>query len=209
MGGWYKQQAVTTGDLRAMKIRMGGLGGKVLRHVGVETVKLKKNKVLAGLLSGKADAAEWIGPLADLELGLYKGAKYYYYPGWHEPGSLRDAYINLAQWEGLSHAQQEIIKYAAAHASEYTLTKFRAQNDRALQILINDHGVKMRKFPLFLLDALGEVAAEVLPIEAGKHPDSLRLYKNIIKFRADIANWSAHSEQAMMEARFAARLPTV
>lgn len=87
MGGWFNKPINTIADFKGLKIRMPGLGGEVLKRVGAVPVNMAGRELYGALQTGSIDAAEWVGPVNDLAFGLHKVAKYYYYPGWHEPGS--------------------------------------------------------------------------------------------------------------------------
>ena len=81
-------------DFKGLKMRIGSIAGKVLSEVGVTTVFVHPEEILPALESGVVDAAEFVGPVHDILLGLYKAARYYYTPGWHEPGPTLDIFFN-------------------------------------------------------------------------------------------------------------------
>ena len=87
MGGWFNKEINSVSDLEGLKMRIPGLGGEVLKRAGGTPVSLPGGELFTSLQSGAIDATEWVGPYNDLAFGLYKAAKYYYYPGWHEPGT--------------------------------------------------------------------------------------------------------------------------
>ena len=109
MGGWFKRKVISSKDLKGMKVRMGGLGAKVLTRAGATVMDVPGGEVLAALESGKVDAAEWVGPVHDLQMGLYKAAKYYYYPGWHEPGSAIEVLFNKKAYDSLPGNLRNIL----------------------------------------------------------------------------------------------------
>jgi TRAP-type mannitol/chloroaromatic compound transport system substrate-binding protein len=51
--------------------------------------------------SGAIDATEWVGPFNDYFMKFYEAAKYYYYPGMHEPGAQLAMGMNKAWWDAL------------------------------------------------------------------------------------------------------------
>ena len=73
-------------DIQGLKMRIPGLGGKVIAKAGGNPILLSAAEVYTALERGTIDATEWVGPLHDKRFGLDRIAKYYYYPGWHEPG---------------------------------------------------------------------------------------------------------------------------
>jgi len=94
MAGWFNKQINSAADLKGLKMRIPGLGGEVLRRAGGTPVSLPGGEIFTSLKTGAIDATEWVGPYNDLAFGLHKAAKYYYYPGWHEPGTTLEALIN-------------------------------------------------------------------------------------------------------------------
>ncbi len=86
MGGWFKRKINSVADMKGLKMRIPGIGGEVMNRLGVNVQVLPGGEVYLALERGAIDAAEWIGPYDDEKLGLHKAAKFYYYPGWWEPG---------------------------------------------------------------------------------------------------------------------------
>ncbi|MDW8259241.1 MAG: TRAP transporter substrate-binding protein, partial [Gammaproteobacteria bacterium] len=109
MGGWFNREIRSIADLKGLKVRIPGLGGEVLARAGATTVTLAGGEIFTALQTGAIDAAEWIGPYNDLAFGLYKAAKYYYYPGWHEPGSTLECLINKKAFDSLPQDLQQIV----------------------------------------------------------------------------------------------------
>ena len=206
MGGWYAKEINTVNDLDGLKFRMPGLGGEILKTFGVNVILLPGVEVLPALTSGAIDGTEWIGPAADMGKGLHKVVKNYYYPGWHEAGTILDGFIDMNEWEKLDNNLKEIVKRGAAGTNLFILSRFQAINNNALQKLIKDHGVKMRPYSDELLKAIGNRASEVLPQIASKSSDAKSLYNEIVAIRESMLDWSTYSELAFIEARKAAKM---
>src|SRR5262245_27886527 len=90
MAGWFRKRINTTSDFKGLRIRVPNLGGKVYARAGATTVLTPGSDIYPALERGVIDAAEWIGPHYDMQINLHKTARYYYYPGWHEPGTTQD-----------------------------------------------------------------------------------------------------------------------
>ena len=146
MGGWFNKEIITMDDLKGLKIRMPGLGGEVLRRVGSAAVAIPGGEIYPALQSGAIDATEWVGPWNDLAFAFYQVAKFYYWPGFHEPGAGLATGVNLDTWNSLTNTQREIFKNVFSHENTYTLAEFNHHNSIALNTLINKHGVQMRSF---------------------------------------------------------------
>jgi len=94
MAGWFKKKLTTVGDYKGLKVRMGSnLGRKVVAKAGATTVLTPAADIYSALERGVIDAAEWVGPYDDMKLGLHQTARHYYYPGWHEPGTVQESRI--------------------------------------------------------------------------------------------------------------------
>jgi len=206
MGGWYRKEINTVGDLKGLKFRMPGLGGEILKTFGVNVILLPGKDVLPALTTGAIDGTEWIGPAADMGKGLFRVCKNYYYPGWHEPATILDGFFDLKAYEALSPRLKEIIQRGAAATNLFILSKFQAINNTAMQKLIKEHGVNVRPYSDELLTAIGERAAEVLPQLASKSKEGKEIYEHITAFRRTMLDWSGYSERAFMENRIKAKL---
>ncbi|NLH83251.1 MAG: TRAP transporter substrate-binding protein, partial [Phyllobacteriaceae bacterium] len=85
-GGWFRKEIKTVDDFKGLKMRIAGLGGEVLRRLGVNVVLLPPGEIFQAMQSGTIDAAEWVGPWNDLAFGLFRVAKNYYMPSFFEFG---------------------------------------------------------------------------------------------------------------------------
>ena len=206
MGGWYRKPINTVADLKGLKFRMPGLGGEILKTFGVNVVLLPGKQVLPALTTGAIDGTEWIGPAADLGKGLFRVCNNYYYPGWHEPATVLDAFFDRKAFEALSPDLREIVTRGAAATNLYVLSKFQAANNTAMQKLIKEHHVKVRRYSDELISAIGKRTAELLPELAGRSKEAQGLYQHITDFRRTMLDWSGYSEQAFLENRGKAKL---
>jgi TRAP-type mannitol/chloroaromatic compound transport system substrate-binding protein len=111
-GGWFTRPIDTLDDLQGLNMRIAGLGGEVMRRLGVNVVLLPPGEIFGALQAGTIDAAEWIGPWNDLAFGLYRTAKYYYMPAFHEFGPALELMVNAQAYEALDDDLKEIVKRA-------------------------------------------------------------------------------------------------
>jgi len=201
MGGWFNKEINTLDDLKGLKMRMPGLGGEVLKRAGGTPVLLPGGEIFPALQSGAIDATEWVGPYNDMAFGLYKAAKYYYYPGWHEPGTTLESFINKEAFEALPKDLQVVVRNAIRVANQDMLADFTAKNNRALEQLVKQHGVELRKYPDEVLKKLKTLSDEVVAEVAEKDPMAKKVYESFVKFREQAMDWHSVSEQAYMNAR--------
>ena len=200
-GGWFNKEINSLEDYKGLKMRIPGLGGEVVKAAGGNVVNLPGGEIPPALASGTIDATEWVGPYNDLAFGLYKSAKFYYYPGWHEPGTVLDNFISLKAWDALPDDLKAVIQTANAYANSYVLNEFNANNNQSLDTLVNKHGVVLKKFPDEVLAGLGKLCGEVIGDLAGTDPLSREVLESTIAFRKQSIGFAKVSEQAFYNAR--------
>ena len=201
MGGWFNKEINDIDDLKGLKIRMPGLGGEVLKRLGSATVVLPGGEIFPSLQSGAIDATEWVGPWNDLAFAFYQVSKYYYWPGFHEPGAGLATGINLDTWNSLTKSQQSIFKKILSHENTYTLSEFNHHNAIALGTLINKHKVSMRTFSKEIMKKFKEKSEEVIEDVSTKDPIAKEIYLSFRDSFARLREWTKKSEQAYLSAR--------
>ncbi len=200
-GGWFNKEINTLEDFKGLKMRMPGLGGEVLRRVGAAAVSLPGGEIFPALQAGTIDATEWVGPWNDLAFGFYKVAKYYYWPGFHEPGTALSSGMNKGVWDSLDAGQQSLIASCMAADNDVTLAEFNARNGDALNTLVNKHNVEVRRTPNELLNALGDASGKVAAEVAASDALTQRVYDSFIDFRTKSIGYAKKSDQAFWQAR--------
>jgi TRAP-type mannitol/chloroaromatic compound transport system substrate-binding protein len=201
MGGWFNKEITSVDSFKGLKFRMPGLGGKVLSRLGAIVINVPGGKIVNSLRSGAIDASEWVGPWNDLELGLHTAGKYYYYPGFHEPGTALALGVNKGVWDGLSDEERQVISASAAMENSQSVAFFHARNSAALHTLVNEHAVQVRKFDDSVLEVLGQVSGEVMAETAQHDPLTQRVHESFLKFRKSSIMWGDLSERAYLNAR--------
>ncbi len=201
MGGWFNKEIISLEDFKGLKMRMPGLGGEVLRRLGANVMTLAGSDIFPALQNGTIDATEWVGPWNDLAFGFYRAAKFYYWPGFHEPGACLSLGLNRGVWDSLSNRERAIISSAAQAEDSYTLAEFNAQNANALRALVNEHGVQLRKMPDDVMREIGRLSGEVVR-EAGQADDlTRRIYESYMNFRTSVMSYMEISEEGYFTAR--------
>ncbi len=196
MGGWFRKEIKSIEDLKGLKMRIPGLGGKVIAKAGVNPVLLAGGEIYTALERGTIDATEWVGPYHDERLGLYRAAKFYYYPGWQEPGPTLELTVNRKAWEDLPAELKMIVETAAMASNMWMLSEFEAKNLDALDKLKNKFNVQVYAFPDDVLRQLRQFTTEVLNEEAEKDKDFKRVLDAYSAFRKTNDAWSVISEAA-------------
>jgi TRAP-type mannitol/chloroaromatic compound transport system substrate-binding protein len=201
MGGWFRKEIRTIEDFKGLKMRMPGLGGEVLRRIGATAENLAGGDIFPALSSGRIDATEWVGPWNDLAFGFYKIAKNYYWPGFHEPGTGIECFVNKAKYDALPKDLQAIVTGACRAEAEAMLGDFNRRNSEALKTLIEQHGVQLRRFPDDVMAAFGKASEEVLAELEGADDLTRRTYQSFRKFRDESIGWSHLAEQGYLDMR--------
>lgn len=195
MGGWFKRPIRSIADIRGLKMRIPGLGGKVIKKAGGAAVLSAGGEIYTNLERGVIDATEWIGPYHDYLMGFPRIAQYYYYPGWHEPGTVLELFVNKSAFERLPRDLQEIIRAAAHRSNLRMLSEFEAQNNFYLKKIREEFNTQILKFPEDVLEAFRQYSAEVIEELTAQDPMSKKVYESFREFRTSILGWAEIAEQ--------------
>lgn len=202
LAGWFKRPINSLEDLKGMKIRMPGIGGEALRRIGASAVALAGGEIYQALQSGAIDGTEWVGPWNDLAFGFYREAKYYYWPGFHEPGSQLATGVNLDLWNTLTKQEQTIVKGASWIANNLSIAEYGHFNAIALEQLVKDHGVELREMPGDVMQALGKATTEVLAEIADTGDDiTRRVVESYKQSLLRSQEWGRIGDEAFMSIR--------
>ena len=199
-GGWYNKEINSVSDLDGLKMRIPGLGAKVLRKAGGTPMLVAGGELFTNLERGVLDATEWVGPYHDYKMGFYKVAKYYYYPGWHEAGTILEMMFNKDKFLKLPADLQEIVKTACYRLNLWMLAEFEAKNSEYLSKLVDEEKVDIRKFPDEVMQKLKGLSQEVITELIESDPLSRKVYDHFSAFRKKMNSWSAMSEKIYYEA---------
>ena len=201
MAGWFNREINSVADLKGLKMRIPGLGGDVLSRAGGTAVTLPGGELYTSMQTGVIDATEWVGPYNDLALGLHEVARYYYYPGWHETGSMLEFIVNRDALESLPADLLAIVKSAARTVNQDMLDEYTARNNRALQDLVNNHGVELRKLPDDVIIELHKATDAAITELVADDPLAQRVHASFRDFLDNVTQYHHISEQAYINAR--------
>ena len=194
MGGFFRKELKSVADMQGLKMRIGGFAGAVLQKLGLVPQQIPAGDIYPALEKGTIDAAEWVGPYDDEKLGLYKVAKYYYYPGWWEGGPELDLFVNIAAYEKLPKEYQAALEGACYEANVDMVAKYDAVNPAALRRLVSQ-GVQLRPFPREIMQASYKAANEVFDETSAKNANFKKIFEPWKKFRDDEILWFRVAEQ--------------
>ena len=201
MGGWFNKEINSPADLKGLKMRIPGMGGEALRRAGGTPVTLPGAEIFTSLQTGAIDATEWVGPYNDLSFGLHKAARYYYYPGWHEPGSGLECMINGDAWKSLPADLQEIVRTTCQAIDYDMLTEYIHGNAIALHELAANPDIEIRQFPDDVLEVLKSHVQDIVNELSAVDPMAAKIQESYERFLTlSTANLKI-SEQAYLETR--------
>ncbi|MEM9054147.1 MAG: TRAP transporter substrate-binding protein [Pseudomonadota bacterium] len=200
-GGWYKKEINSLDDFKGLKVRMPGLGGDVIRALGGAAEALPGNEIYQALQTGRIDATEWVGPWNDYFLGFHREAKYYYGPGFHEPGAALAVGMNRAKWDSLSPTEQTIIRTACRDVNHLGVGEFTYQNAVYLEKLINEENIELRRFNDEIMKEV-KVASLDIRQSAGAGGDlERRIYESFEEGLKKMRGWSDLADGPYLAAR--------
>lgn len=201
MFGWFNREINSLEDLQGLKMRIPGLGGEVFSRAGGTPVTMQVSEVFTAMQTGALDATEFVSPFNDMAAGYHTVADYYYYPGWHEPGSTLETIFNKSAFEALPQDLQEILKAGTEVMNQLLLDELTARNNEALRVLVEEHGVQLRKLPDEVLVELREISDQVVAELAETDEVTRRIYDSYKSFQAGVSNYHRIAEDAYVEAR--------
>ncbi len=198
MGGWFNREINRIEDFKGLKMRIPGLGGRVLEKAGGAPVLLAGGEIYTGLERGVIDATEWLGPYHDRLMGFHQIAPYYYYPGWHEPGTMLEFFIHRGKFAQLPPDLQEIVRVAAWAVNHWCLCEMEARNAQALAEMAAE-GLEIRAFSPEIIDQLRAYTAGVIEEITSRSPVAREVYQSYQAFRQLARSYAALTERPFYE----------
>jgi TRAP-type mannitol/chloroaromatic compound transport system substrate-binding protein len=200
--GWFRDEITSVDDLRGLKFRTTGLASEMCSRMGMAVQAMGGGDMFQALQSGALDAGEFIGPWTDSALGFQQVAKNYYWPGVGEPSSAEECGVNMARWEALSDDLKEAVRVACSSLYNDVWTEYTTKHAQALQQLVSEHGVEVRKLPDDVVTAMGEAGQEVIA-ELREDDDELvkRIAESFVSYRDLVGQYMVYADNGQMNAR--------
>jgi TRAP-type mannitol/chloroaromatic compound transport system substrate-binding protein len=187
--GWFRKEIKALDDLKGMKMRFFGLGARVMDRMGVATQLLAPGDIFQALQLGTIDATEFAMPVMDESFGFYQVAKYYYFPGWHQPSSILGLFVNLDLWNGLSDQHRVVLEVACGDMVRQILARGESMQSPAMLRMRDKHDVKVMYWPQEFLDAYETAWQEVIVEESENNANFKKIYASYSKFREEFRLW--------------------
>ncbi|MEP9349350.1 TRAP transporter substrate-binding protein [Xanthobacter sp. KR7-225] len=194
MTGWFKKPIEKTADLNGLKMRIPGLAGRVYKEFGVDVRLLPGGEIFPALERGVIDAAEFVGPYLDRQLGLQKVAKYYYTTGWHEPATVSEVIVNKAAWAKLPDDLKAIVENACAACNVISEAWCQKANGEAMADLVKNQGVIAQPLPDAVVKDLRAGTAKVLDAAVAADPIAKKVADSYFAFLGTYKSWAELSE---------------
>ena len=186
--GWFREELETVEDLDGLRFRAAGLGGEIMSELGKSVTVIPGGEIYQALETGAIDAAEFSLPSADMQLGFYQVASYYYLPGWHQPSTNQALYVNLDSWNNLSEMDQNLFEMACMAANTYALSKAEAMQGPTLAEL-EENGVNLRNFSDEFIEAFRAAHHTVMERRSADDPLFAEIYNSMMEFQAVNRRW--------------------
>jgi TRAP-type mannitol/chloroaromatic compound transport system substrate-binding protein len=194
MGGWFNKEINVVSDLKGLKMRIPGLAGSALEKAGGAAMNVPGGEIYTNLERGVLDAAEWVGPYHDYKMGFPKVAKYYYTPGWQEPGTQLEYFANSDAYGKLPDDLKEIIVAAAAKVQSWMLAELDVKNAEYL-IKIIEEGTLVKTFPMEVLIELKKYTQESIQELIGSDSTARKVADHYYSFKSKLKKWTDLTEK--------------
>ena len=201
-GGWFRDEIKSAEDLKGMKFRTTGLASEMATKMGMAAEAMSGPAMFQALQTGALDAGEFIGPWTDSAMGYYQIAKNYYWPGVGEPSSAEESGVNAAVYAELPDDLKQAVSFACESLYNQVWTEYTTKSALALQSMVDEHGVIVRKFPDDVIDAMAAASTEVIE-ELRQDDDELtrRITKSFIDYRDSVGGYKTYADNGQMNAR--------
>lgn len=200
-GGWFRKEIKTVDDFKGLKMRIAGLGGEVLRRLGVNVVLLPPGEIFQAMQSGTIDAAEWVGPWNDLAFGLFRVAKYYYMPSFFEFGPALEVMVNKKLYDALPADLKEIVKRAAFASASESWADFTFHNTMSLEPVAKKDGVEIRALSDDIIKVLAKETTAVMAEIAASGPMAKEVYDSFEAYRLKARDYAKVMDLAAYQMR--------
>lgn len=200
--GWFRREVKSADDFKGLRFRTTGLASEMCSRLGMAVQALSGRDMFQALQTGALDAGEFIGPWSDAALGFYQVAKFYYWPGVGEPSSAEECAVNLKTYEKLPSDLQQAIAIACESLYNPVWTEYSTKHALALQQMVAEQGVQVRKLPDDVILAMGNAAGQVIR-DLRDDSDELvrRIVESFLKYRNSISEYMVYADNGIMNAR--------
>lgn len=198
--GWFRKEISTPFDLKELRMGIGGLGAAIMHRLGVETISLPRDELIASFRAGRIDAIEWISPWNDSGSVMSEYSKLYYMPGFQGIGAAIEMIVNGAAHEALPDDLKAVLRHAAMASAMETYADYTYNNISIARPLAED-GVEIRAFPDAVVRTLARESEGMLKEIGASSPMASDVYRSFLAFRAKAAEYAKTGDLAALQMR--------
>ncbi len=191
--GWFAKPINSPEDLKGLRMRFFGLGGKVMQKLGVSTSLLPGGEIFPALEKGAIDATEFSQPAIDQRLGFSKIVKYNYFPGWHQQATVFELLVNKETWSGMDQNQQAVVETICQASMAQSLAEGEAIQFDVMKQNVAEHGVKNMYWSDEMLTLFKKTWDEVVTEETARDAFFKKVYDDLTAFRNGYDLWEAYA----------------
>ncbi|MBO6900801.1 MAG: TRAP transporter substrate-binding protein [Rhizobiaceae bacterium] len=200
--GWFREEINSVDDLKGLKFRTTGLASEMCAKIGMAVQAMGGRDMFQALQSGALDAGEFIGPWTDSALGFQQVAKNYYWPGVGEPSSAEECVVNAKAYADLPDDLKQVVSLACESLYNPVWTEYTTKHALALEKLVAEEGVQVKKLPDDVIVAMGNAAGEVIA-DLRNDSDELvqRITESFLAYRKSVSAYMVYADNGQMNAR--------
>ena len=187
--GWFAKRIDTPDDLKGLKMRFYGLGGRVMERLGVAVTLLASSEIFQALERGVIDATEFSLPTIDQRLGFHDIVKFNYFPGWHQQATVVELLINQKTWKGLSPDQRMLIELSCQDGIVHSICEGEGTQFTALKKSVSEYGVSIEMWSPTMLELFRTNWVKVAEEECARDPFFKKVFDDLTDFRRNYDMW--------------------
>jgi len=203
MGGWFRNEITTVEQLRGLKFRITGLAGQLFTRLGAAPTLIAPADIYPSLERGVIDAAEFVGPHDDERANYVRVARFYYAPGFWEPGARLHFMSNKRAHDALPDLYKHALEVACAEADSDMVARYDHLNPLALRRLVAA-GAQLRFWPRPVLEAAWRANEAMNADLMGQNARFRGIMESYLRFRGDQYQWFRVSENSFDNFAFSA-----
>jgi len=203
MGGWFRNEINSMEQLRGLKFRITGLAGQLFNRLGAAATLVAPADIYPSLERGVLDAVEFVGPHDDERANYVRVARFYYAPGFWEPGARLHFMMNQRAHAALPDLYKHALEVACNEADAEMTARYDAANPPALRRLVAA-GAQLRFWPRPILEAAWRANEEQNAELARQNARFGRIMESYNRFRTEQFQWFRIAENSFDNFAFTA-----
>ena len=178
-----KKPVTSLKQLKGMKVRLpGGMVAQVFEKFGVSTTSMPGSDIYPALEKGTIDAADYVGPAINWDLGFAEVTKYIICMGppgqtsLYQPVDLMDMTVNMGAWKRLSKQMKTFVQDQVQTYSVHHFVTIQKANVDAMEKFLKK-GTTVSRLSADDVTQFRKAAIPVWYQWAKKNKDAARIFK--------------------------------